>query len=640
MTENNINEFIDIKNFENDISNILTQSTFSKKKSLDRLNQNLESIRQDNDKLLALNNCIFSNDYKIYNILVNLLNDSLEKSKTISLNYLLEVKIPDELINNLIFQLDTNIKNEDVEEINFLITKLLNSIVNNSNENIVSMNCDKLCKIIKQTLNHSSPDQKEITAKLIQVLADKVPNRIIYFSSELIVPLISNMSNRQQRVRLESLNALTSLALSGSVKIIDTLEQHLLVLANDNSPTVRAALCVSIEKWSTRIPTSIQYYEFLLPILIGLSVSDIIVVRNSAIDSLNSISAFYQAERSFGNIDENTIKCFGSLDKQIQENKESVYPNIRYYITNSAGNGENSESKQITVESKKLIFQFSQAIMKRYYRDFHNQELDQNIRDFKINFLLAFIAYLGGPPTTRFIEAIIEIITVRFSDHFDQITKKVNEIIYILGLINIDEKTFVNRIIDRIKTQITAQESDTIDIQLLQICILVLKKFYSSHLINGQINNILNISTLPSPSPFTLLIDQMKQIIFKNISLNPFIKEFISFFNQIFTVNSNIIINIDDGSLNSLCKFLILLDLNGNCDNTTLFNLISSKCGFSDYLQLLEKNCGHLIKEISSKDKNQLQKQKSHLLILNYLLAKLPSNISDQYVDQINLIKK
>ncbi|KAN0030982.1 hypothetical protein ACTA71_003954 [Dictyostelium dimigraforme] len=645
------------KSIKTDISNILNQSPFTKKKTLDRLNQSLESCKDNQTKLDSLNEVLFSNENQngttLYDILLNLLSDGLEKSRTTSLNYLLEIKLTENLINKLIYQLEILINGEQVEELRYLICKLILKIIDIGSVNTISMNTDKIIKIIKVSLSDNSPDQKEICSKLIQRLSDKVPNRIIYFSSELISQLISNLGNRQQRVRMESLQALSSLALSGSIKIINTLEPLVMILATDNSPQIRIRLLQSIEQWCTKIPTTQQYFEFLLPIIIELSISDIKPIRNQAIQSLNSISLHYYQEREnelINDDNDETLKNFNisesllikqQIEKKLNyfhlldnDNIEQQFNGIGNSGNNNNNNNERLEKKGeecgetqdiISTKSRQLILKYSQPIMKRFYRCFHEQELEQTIRDFKQTFLLAFIGYLGSLPSIRFIDAIIEIITVRKVDHYDQIEKKNNEIIYILGLL-IDQSVFLPRIIDKIKEQLLdSSSSSSLDLPLLQIQISILKQYFI-----GLLNNPDKQISLDS---ITLIIQQFKSILFKEISISPIIIDFLITISTT-TKTTNPIINQDNNTINEFSKLLILLDIYNGKANNQSFNQISSSFTGLDYQLLLEKIGDSLINEIANKDKNQLTKQKSHLLISNYLGSKLP-NIQDK-VNTIN----
>ncbi|KAK5576690.1 hypothetical protein RB653_007834 [Dictyostelium firmibasis] len=626
------------KSIKTDLNNIQSQSPFAKKKTLDRLNQTLESCKDNQTKLDSLSEILLSNDNEsgtLYDILLNLLSDNLEKSRTTSLNYLLEIKLTENLINKLIYQLEISVNNEQVEELRYLICKLILKIIDIGSVNSISMNTDKIVKIIKVSLSDNSPDQKEICSKLIQRLSDKVPNRVIYYSSELISQLINNLGNRQQRVRMESLQALSSLALSGSIKIINTLEPLVMILATDNSPQIRIRLLQSIEQWCTKIPTTQQYFEFLLPIVIELSISDIKPIRTQAITSLNSISSHYYKEREneliiTNTTDDNnneTLKNFiTSQSLLIKQQIEKKLNYFRLIDDNDQDNNNNNESKEktegkiveedssniISVKSKQLILQYSQQIMKRFYRCFHEQELEQNIRDFKQTFLLAFIGYLGSLPSIRFIDAIIEIITVRKADHYDQIEKKTNEIIYILGLL-IDQSVFIPRIVDKIKDQLS--DSTSIDYPLIQIQISILKQYFIG-LLNNPEKQI-------SSDSITLIVQQFKSILFKDSPLSPIIIDFL------FIISKTITKPVINSDINEFSKLLILLDINNVMDNQTI-NQISSSFTNLNYQSLLEKTADSLVDEIANKDKNQLTKQKSHLLILNYLSSKLPNIKKDQ----------
>ncbi|KAM9986340.1 hypothetical protein ACTFIY_010756 [Dictyostelium cf. discoideum] len=641
------------KSIKTDLCNIQNQSPFAKKKTLDRLNQALESCKDNSTKLDSLNEILFSNENEngttLYDsVLLNLLSDSLEKSRTTSLTYLLEIKLTENLINKLIYQLEILINNEQVEELRYLICKLILKIIEIGSVNSISMNTEKIIKIIKVSLSDNSPDQKEICSKLIQRLSDKVPNRIIYFSSELIAQLVGNLGNRQQRVRMESLQALSSLALSGSIKIINTLEPMVMILATDNSPQIRIRLLQSIEQWCTKIPTTQQYFEFLLPIIIELSISDIKPIRSQAIITLNSISSNYYKERenelinSNNNDDNETLKNFNIsqslLIKKQFENKLNYFHLIDQDEVSEKKEGESINNNNnddnnniISIKSRQLILKYSQQIMKRFYRCFHEQELEQNIRDFKQTFLLAFIGHLGSLPSIRFIDAIIEIITVRKVDHFDQIEKKNNEIIYILGLL-IDQSVFIPRIIEKIKEQLS---DSSIDIPLLQIQISILKQYFIGLLNNPdkQINS----------DSIALIIQQFKLILFKENSFTPIIIDFLLTISKLILIKTNPIINQDnnnnnnnDNTLNEFSKLLILLDINnGLTTDNQSFNQISNSFTSLDYQLLLEKTGDSLIDEIVNKDKNQLIKQKSHLLISNYLNSKL-SNIKKDKIQIIN----
>ncbi|KAM9962639.1 hypothetical protein ACTFIR_005555 [Dictyostelium discoideum] len=648
------------KSIKNDLCNIQNQSPFAKKKTLDRLNQALESCKDNSTKLDSLNEILFSNENEngttLYDsVLLNLLSDSLEKSRTTSLTYLLEIKLTENLINKLIYQLEILINNEQVEELRYLICKLILKIIEIGSVNSISMNTEKIIKIIKVSLSDNSPDQKEICSKLIQRLSDKVPNRIIYFSSELIAQLIGNLGNRQQRVRIESLQALSSLALSGSIKIINTLEPMVMILATDNSPQIRIRLLQSIEQWCTKIPTTQQYFEFLLPIIIQLSISDIKPIRNQAIITLNSISSNYYKEReneliininnnnnNNNDSDNETLKNFNIsqsilIKKQI-ENKLNYFRLIDQDEVSEKKEGESINNNDdddnnniISLKSRQLILKYSQQIMKRFYRCFHEQELEQNIRDFKQTFLLAFIGYLGSLPSIRFIDAIIEIITVRKVDHFDQIEKKNNEIIYILGLL-IDQSVFIPRIIEKFKEQLSdSSSSSIIDIPLLQIQISILKQ-YLIGLLNNPDKQI-NCDSI------TLIIQQFKLILFKENSFTPIIIDFLLTISKLILTKTNPIINQDNNNnntINEFSKLLILLDINnGLTTDNQSFNQISNSFTSLDYQLLLEKTGDSLIDEIVNKDKNQLIKQKSHLLISNYLCSKL-SNLKKDKIQIIN----
>ncbi|KAM9943805.1 hypothetical protein ACTFIT_008384 [Dictyostelium discoideum] len=648
------------KSIKSDLCNIQNQSPFAKKKTLDRLNQALESCKDNSTKLDSLNEILFSNENEngttLYDsVLLNLLSDSLERSRTTSLTYLLEIKLTENLINKLIYQLEVLINNEQVEELRYLICKLILKIIEIGSVNSISMNTEKIIKIIKVSLSDNSPDQKEICSKLIQRLSDKVPNRIIYFSSELIHQLIGNLGNRQQRVRMESLQALSSLALSGSIKIINTLEPMVMVLATDNSPQIRIRLLQSIEQWCTKIPTTQQYFEFLLPVIIELSISDIKPIRNQAIITLNSISSNYYKERENELINNNnnnnnndgdneTLKNFNIsqsiLIKKQFENKLNYFRLIDQDEVSEKKEGESindDDNNIISLKSRQLILQYSQQIMKRFYRCFHEQELEQNIRDFKQTFLLAFIGYLGSLPSIRFIDAIIEIITIRKVDHFDQIEKKNNEIIYILGLL-IDQSVFVPRIIEKFKEQLSdSSSSSIIDIPLLQIQFSILKQYFIGLLNNPdkQINS----------DSITLIIQQFKLILFKENSFTPIIIDFLLTISKLILKKTNPIINQDNNNnnnnnnntINEFSKLLILLDINNGLTTTDnqSFNQISNSFTSLDYQLLLEKTGDSLIDEIVNKDKNQLIKQKSHLLISNYLCSKL-SNIKKDKIQIIN----
>ncbi|KAN0023133.1 hypothetical protein ACTFIU_009216 [Dictyostelium citrinum] len=632
------------KSIKTDLNNIQNQSPFAKKKTLDRLNQALESCKDNTTKLDSLNEILFSNENEngttLYDTLLNLLSDNLEKSRTTSLNYLLEIKITENLINKLIYHLENLINNEQVEELRYLICKLILKIIDIGSVNSISMNTDKIIKIIKVSLSDNSPDQKEICSKLIQKLSDKVPNRIIYFSSELISQLISNLSNRQQRVRMESLQALSSLALSGSIKIINTLEPLVITLATDNSPQIRIRLLQSIEQWCTKIPTTQQYFEFLLPIVIELSISDIKPIRSQAIITLNSISLHYYQEREneLINDDNNeTLKNFNIsqsllINQQIEKKLNYFYlidQDIQQLDNNNNNNDNDNNNNIISIKSRQLILQYSQQIMKRFYRCFHEQELEQNIRDFKQTFLLAFIGYLGSLPSVRFIDAIIEIITVRKVDHYDQIEKKNNEIIYILGLL-IDQSVFLPRIAEKIKEQLSDSSSSSIDFQLLQIQISILKQYFIG-LLNNSDKQI-------SVDSINLIIQQFKSILFKeNSSFTPIIIDFLFSISKVILAKTNPIINDQDNNnsntIKEFSKLLILLDISNGSTTTTTdnqsFNQISNSFTGLDYQSLLEKTGDSLIDEIANKDKNQLIKQKSHLLILNYLCSKLTNTKKD-----------
>ncbi|EAL73291.1 hypothetical protein DDB_G0267676 [Dictyostelium discoideum AX4] len=648
------------KSIKSDLCNIQNQSPFAKKKTLDRLNQALESCKDNSTKLDSLNEILFSNENEngttLYDsVLLNLLSDSLERARTTSLTYLLEIKLTENLINKLIYQLEVLINNEQVEELRYLICKLILKIIEIGSVNSISMNTEKIIKIIKVSLSDNSPDQKEICSKLIQRLSDKVPNRIIYFSSELIHQLIGNLGNRQQRVRMESLQALSSLALSGSIKIINTLEPMVMVLATDNSPQIRIRLLQSIEQWCTKIPTTQQYFEFLLPVIIELSISDIKPIRNQAIITLNSISSNYYKERENELINNNnnnnnndgdneTLKNFNIsqsiLIKKQFENKLNYFRLIDQDEVSEKKEGESindDDNNIISLKSRQLILQYSQQIMKRFYRCFHEQELEQNIRDFKQTFLLAFIGYLGSLPSIRFIDAIIEIITIRKVDHFDQIEKKNNEIIYILGLL-IDQSVFVPRIIEKFKEQLSdSSSSSIIDIPLLQIQFSILKQYFIGLLNNPdkQINS----------DSITLIIQQFKLILFKENSFTPIIIDFLLTISKLILKKTNPIINQDNNNnnnnnnntINEFSKLLILLDINNGLTTTDnqSFNQISNSFTSLDYQLLLEKTGDSLIDEIVNKDKNQLIKQKSHLLISNYLCSKL-SNIKKDKIQIIN----
>eukprot|EP01132_Coremiostelium_polycephalum_P011344 gene11344-13891_t len=237
----------------------------------------------------------------------------------------------------------------------------------------------------------------------------------------LIQPLIGNLGHRHQRVRCESIQSLCSLSLSGSVKIIETMLPFLLSLASDHAPSVRIRLCQCIKEWILRVPTIYQYFDTLLPVIVGFVANDIPDVQQQACSTLNEISDrnSYRKEEMDSVIhlkdreeSQELVLLFQEFQKQVLDDRVKEAFSKSFTNNNSMFNeyGMTGCLKSVSMEARLLLFKYSKPMMKSFYRDFHQNELEEPIRDFKIRFLFGFISLLGST-VVQFVEAIVEILS-------------------------------------------------------------------------------------------------------------------------------------------------------------------------------------------------------------------------------------
>ncbi|KAF2068681.1 hypothetical protein CYY_009994 [Polysphondylium violaceum] len=471
QSNNNSNDELidqDIKIVLDDLKALLsTTSLFSKKKAVEKFNNSFINNVSKFD-----NNDIFMNH--LFEPLNNLTLDSLEKCRTISLELLLlssnNLKSFPTCINRLLFTLETISKTEQVEELQILNIKLLDKIIEIGSVESISTITDRIVNIFKNTLSKNIPELKESTLKSISKLSEKVPNRIKYYSSELISKLIECLGDRHQRVRSESLYALSSLVNSGSIKIIDTLEDHLVLLANDQSSLVKITCCKCIQSWITNIGQPIrQYYHFLLFNLISLSTSDILPIKQEAINALNSLnkSSSGDSEIDISDIDmdqrKELINDFRNIKSLVNSNNSHLK-----YIKNTFGNVDIDD--QIGL----IIFQHSQAIMKYYYRTIHDHQLNSVVREYKLSFLIALICYLGKSNAIRYIDAIMQILIVyQIDTSVDSITTKYKELVILLGHL-IPLSIMLPRVTELVKQQLQDQN----DLSIIKSLLLILNLYF------------------------------------------------------------------------------------------------------------------------------------------------------------------
>ncbi|EFA81065.1 hypothetical protein PPL_05901 [Heterostelium album PN500] len=388
--------FNELKDIINSDVNILCKeggSTFQRKKAIERLQKsivdNADLYTNDRSHQIELIECLSS-------CLLTLLQDGLERSRMFSISMMTHLAVSTEpglfvttmFDRRLLLQLDNQLAKEEVEEVRINIIELIDTLItknnnnNNNNNNsidqqLLSAYCEQFVVIFKRALTDRNHQQIELTTATIIHLTEKIPTRMLLYTGQLVPSLINNLADRHQKIRSLSLQALTVfVSKCGAIKMIDAIEQHLTALAIDHSPAVRNTLATSLQHWMcSDVRSSFrQHNALLLNCLLSLCASDIPNVLESSHQSLSNIAQICLKEE---------------VESDEQQDKETTATiDIDSIIKSLNLTWYQSNTMAIDERSKKYLRQNAKKIMRYYYSNFHNNELDPNSREIKVGILV------------------------------------------------------------------------------------------------------------------------------------------------------------------------------------------------------------------------------------------------------------
>ncbi|KYQ92270.1 hypothetical protein DLAC_07118 [Tieghemostelium lacteum] len=571
-------------------------SSFSKRKSIERLQQTILNSSGTNRE--SVSEILLKPDNIDAYLLI--ISDSVEKCRTVSLEIYIEMsenlflpkennKNRDILVNKLIPLLENRMNQEDVDEVRFMLLQLLNKIISMTDGGILQKYADSTTAALRLSLMESTNNTANIREQAclsIQKLSEKIPSKIIYHSSVLVQPLLHNLTHKYQKVRSEALEALGSLVAVGSVKIVESLEPLMIQLANDNSQVFRVRLCQSIAKWIQYQPSARQYLDqHLMLVLLGLLGSDYQEVRMEASKTLNQISE---------------IISKGTSDNRILNPYDPINQDIFTVLSNLP-----TLSIGLTIESRYLIFHHSQSVLKYYYKNFHVNEFEEKIREFKIDFLQSLLMTLRQT-LIPYIDAIIEIISVREIDNYQVITKKVRDIVSQLSEF-IDHQVFIPRLVAIVKRELSETNNPNVLQSLFRIMSLYyLNGFYSQDTSLINIKDVLYVS----------------KVYLQHHHSFPVLKEYIEFFTNFYLNYSRF--DIESEKL-EIIKLLLVIIVQSNhfksIDPQSLDKVSQLVCKSFN-----QENVDTLITSNQESLLTQLSKQKTNTQtneIINYINNKL-----------------